>query len=52
MRKLISNEMESDRKWLDTVNILQLKGIPLNLIIHEANEYGKSNALKIKNPRK
>lgn len=41
MRKAVLSEMESTRPWLETVEMLQGKGIPLNLILHEANEYGK-----------
>jgi hypothetical protein len=41
MRRAILAEMESTRPWLETVEILHSKGVSLNLIIHEANEYGK-----------
>jgi hypothetical protein len=41
MRKAILAEMGSTRPWLKTVEMLHAKGIPVNLIIHEANEYGK-----------
>lgn len=41
MRKAVLAELGANRPWLDTVAMLQSKGIPLNLILHEANEYGK-----------
>ena len=40
MRKAILAEMTSTRPWMETVAILEAKGIPLDLIIQEANEYG------------
>lgn len=45
MKKAVLAEMGSTRPWLETVEILQSKGIPLNLILHEANEYGKRRVL-------
>jgi hypothetical protein len=41
MRKAIIAEMGATRPWLETVEKLQSQGIPLNLILTEANEYGK-----------
>jgi hypothetical protein len=41
MRKAILAACESHRPWLETVEELQRGGIPLNMILHEANEYGK-----------
>jgi len=40
MRKLIREAMGDPRPWLEVVEGLQAKGIPLNLILAEANAYG------------
>jgi hypothetical protein len=41
MRKAILAEMTSTRPWMEIVTTLEAKGIPLNRILHEANEFGK-----------
>ena len=40
MRKAIREAMGDPRPWLEVVEGLQAKGIPLNLILAEANAYG------------
>lgn len=40
MRKAIREAMSDPRPWLEVVEGLQAKGIPLNLILAEANAYG------------
>ena len=40
MRKVIREAMGDPRPWLEVVEELQAKGIPLNLILAEANAYG------------
>lgn len=47
MRRSILAEMKSTRPWLEIVATLEAKGIPLSLIIHEANEYGKRKRPRI-----
>jgi hypothetical protein len=46
MRKAILAEMTSTRPWMEIVTMLEAKGIPLNLILHEANEFGKRRSLR------
>ena len=46
MRKAILAELKSTRPWMEIVTSLEAKGIPLNTILHEANEYGKRRWLK------
>jgi len=41
MRKAIREAMGDPRPWLQVVEALQAQGIPLNLILAEANAYGK-----------
>lgn len=41
MRKMIREALpHRSRPWLEVVGELQAKGIPLNLILSEANAYG------------
>lgn len=40
MRRAIREAMGDRRPWLEVVEGLQAKGIPLNLILSEANAYG------------
>ena len=40
MRRAIREAMGDPRPWLEVVEGLQAKGIPLNLILAEANAYG------------
>lgn len=41
MRKMIREALpDRSRPWLEVVGELQAKGIPLNLILSEANAYG------------
>lgn len=46
MRKAILAEMTSTRPWMEIVTMLEAKGIPLNLILNEANEFGKRRSLR------
>ncbi len=41
MRKMIRDACDSGHTWIDCVWELEDKGIPHNLILQEANEYGK-----------
>ena len=40
MRRAIREAMGDPRPWLEVVEGLQSKGIPLSLILSEANSYG------------
>lgn len=43
MRKAIRDALpDRTRPWLEIVASLEAKGIPLNMILKEANEYGLS----------
>ena len=43
MRKKIRKACYQAKPWIDIVYELESEGIPLNLILQEANELGKEN---------